>query len=192
MLQSCSSSRPNYGVPRGDALLPLVLFAFSHCGAPPSAKTKQIPTKRPPSRTPSEAPKRSCTTRRTTRLRVRQTTVDTHRRCVDVCAPGVCVHIWLLGGYQGVCPGMQKVFWRQKCPGTRGVRDNRRPGTVLAVPGHLASSQDTYAVLGRCCPKTANCPGTGAGVPGPPSWDTRCPGTPRVPGHFLVLRNAPP
>ena len=95
-------------------------------------------------------------------------------------------------GDQGVCPGMQKVFWRQKCPGTRGVRDNRRPGTVLAVPGHLASSQDTYAVLGRCCPKTANCPGTGAGVPGPPSWDTRCPGTPRVPGHFLVLRNAPP
>ena len=95
-------------------------------------------------------------------------------------------------GDQGVCPGMQKVFWRQKCPGTRGVRDNRRPGTVLAVPGHLASSQDTYAVLGRCCPKTANCPGTGAGVPGPPSWDTRCPGTPRVPGHFLVLWNAPP
>ena len=95
-------------------------------------------------------------------------------------------------GDQRVCPGMQKVFWRQKCPGTRGVRDNRRPGTVLAVPGHLASSQDTYAVLGRCCPKTANCPGTGAGVPGPPSWDTRCPGTPCVPGHFLVLRNAPP
>ena len=88
-------------------------------------------------------------------------------------------------GDQGVCPGMQKVFWRQKCPGTRGVRDNRRPGTVLAVPGHLASSQDTYAVLGRCCPKTANCPGTGAGVPGPPSWDTRCPGTPCVPGYFF-------
>ena len=56
-------------------------------------------------------------------------------------------------GDQGVCPGMQKVFWRQKCPGTRGVRDNRRPGTVLAVPGHLASSQDTYAVLGRAVPR---------------------------------------
>ena len=95
-------------------------------------------------------------------------------------------------GDQGLCPGMQKVFWGQKCPGTRGVRDNRRPGTVLAVPGHLASSQDTYAVLGRCCPKTANCPGTGAGVPGPPSWDTRCPGTPCVPGHFFSAPERPP
>ena len=55
-------------------------------------------------------------------------------------------------GDQEVCPGMQKVFWRQKCPGTRGVRDNRRLGTVLAVPD-LASSLDTYAVLGRAVPR---------------------------------------
>ena len=31
---------------------------------------------------------------------------------VLVCAGGVRPHLSLLGGYQGVCPGMQKVFWR--------------------------------------------------------------------------------
>ena len=89
-------------------------------------------------------------------------------------------YIWGSEGMSWDAKGIleAKVSRDTRCPGQSPSWDGVGcPRTPRFVPGHLRCPR-------TCCPKTANCPGTGAGVPGPPSWDTRCPGTPGVPGHF--------